>query len=207
MTDVLDTRVLKLNSQYAPLDTVSVREALVDLCAGIVEAIFINEAGAFQSLNFTSWRQLSEYKVTNEADWINTPRYRFPVPRIVRCVDYSKVPIFEPRLTPLGIMERDNYTCQYCGHKFKSKDLNIDHVIPRSRGGKRSWTNLVCSCFVCNNDKKQDRTPAEAGMKLIRKPIKPVRSTSFLLPRGAKVYHGWDNFVSLVYWSQNLSED
>jgi 5-methylcytosine-specific restriction endonuclease McrA len=205
MSSLLDTRVLKLNSLYMPFDTMSVRDALCDLFSGVVEAIYVNDAGQYESHDFTSWSQLTEYRVSHEAEWIHTPRLTFPVPRIVRCMDYDDIPVYEPRLTRAGIMERDHNTCQYCNRKFSTKELNIDHVMPRCRGGKNTWTNLVCSCIACNV-KKGDKTPSEAGMVLLKKPIKPIRKMKFTLPRNTKTYSGWDKFVSEIYWNTTLSD-
>ena len=82
------------------------------------------------------------------------------------------MPKKEVKFTRHNIFERDKNTCQYCGRVFDRKDLNLDHVIPRDRGGPTTWENIVCSCIECNTQ-KANRTPQEAGMHLIRKPKRP----------------------------------
>ncbi len=94
----------------------------------------------------------------------------FPLPSIIRLSRYIRVPMKKIELSRKNIIRRDNYRCQYCG--VSSSNLTVDHVIPKSRGGTDSWENLVAACIPCNN-KKANRTPEEAGMKLLRKPRKP----------------------------------
>jgi len=77
------------------------------------------------------------------------------------------------RFTRRNVYARDDYTCQYCGERKLASELNYDHVVPRSRGGKTTWDNIVTSCFGCN-DRKGDKTPHEAGMRLRRKPVRPT---------------------------------
>jgi 5-methylcytosine-specific restriction endonuclease McrA len=102
--------------------------------------------------------------------FIRSVKNVFPYPSVIRLFNFSKRPASFLELSRKNILRRDNYQCQYCG---KSKgDLTIDHVIPRSRGGGDTWENLVTACHTCNS-KKGNRTPDEAGMKLITKPKKP----------------------------------
>lgn len=97
------------------------------------------------------------------------------------------------------------HNCQYCGKKFNPEDLNLDHVTPRAKGGKNTWTNLVCSCIKCNRKKKDD-TLKESGMKLLKRPVKPKPSFSFRVAQGAKIYDDWSHFVSVAYWNCELVE-
>ena len=75
------------------------------------------------------------------------------------------------------VFDRDENTCQYCGHKFSPAFLTEDHVTPKCQGGKRTYENIVCACKICNN-LKADRTPEQAGMRLLRKPFKPAMTRS-----------------------------
>jgi len=93
-----------------------------------------------------------------------------PLPSVIRLNSYLRLPYRKIEISRKNIHYRDDFTCQYCGKK--SKELTIDHIIPKSRGGDDSWENLVSCCKACNN-KKGDKTPAEAGMKLLSKPYKP----------------------------------
>lgn len=95
----------------------------------------------------------------------------------------SKVNLFDvtPAISKRRLAIRDRHTCAYCGEVFREHDLTMDHIIPRSRGGEDSWTNLVCADRVCNSLKKRDMTPEEAGMPLLYLPYVPSRFESFLL--------------------------
>ena len=94
------------------------------------------------------------------------------MPRVILLIIYDRLPKKEVKFTRHNIFERDKNTCQYCGRVFDRKDLNLDHVIPRDRGGPTTWENIVCSCVECNTQ-KANRTPQEAGMHLVRKPKRP----------------------------------
>jgi 5-methylcytosine-specific restriction endonuclease McrA len=103
-----------------------------------------------------------------------------------------------------NIYMRDGNRCQYCGHKFTSSELSLDHVIPLSRGGTSSWDNVVCACLACNV-KKGNRTPAESSMRLIAHPKKPRWH-----PVGhfgsSKLHPAWRNFLDIAYWNTELRQ-
>ena len=100
---------------------------------------------------------------------IRSPSTKLPWPSIVRLKSYVKVPYKKVMLSRKNVLRRDRHTCQYCG---TGSNLTIDHVLPKSRGGRDSWTNLVAACVSCNN-RKGDRTPDEAQMSLAREPFRP----------------------------------
>jgi 5-methylcytosine-specific restriction endonuclease McrA len=97
----------------------------------------------------------------------------YPVPSVIRLQRYVKVPYYGISLSRHNVLRRDNFLCQYCG---TNRNLTLDHLLPRSRGGETNWLNLVTACFRCNS-RKGDRTPEEAGLKLLRKPSKPSLHT------------------------------
>jgi hypothetical protein len=97
---------------------------------------------------------------------------RIRIPRVIVLTAYERFPKARVRFSRLNIYARDGNTCQYCGRTLPRSDLNLDHVIPRSRGGTTSWENVVCSCIPCNLI-KGGRTPAEAGMRLLHAPSRP----------------------------------
>jgi len=103
---------------------------------------------------------------------IRTPRMEFNLPAVARLV--RPVASFKKgvKFSRINILTRDNFQCQYCGKTLPMKELNYDHVIPRIQGGRTEWTNIVTSCYDCN-DRKAARTPEQAGMRLRRKPFKP----------------------------------
>jgi 5-methylcytosine-specific restriction endonuclease McrA len=93
--------------------------------------------------------------------------------------------------------------CQYCGIKFPTSELSLDHVVPRSHGGLASWDNIVCACVKCNI-RKGGRTPKQANMKLIRLPSKPRRNPSISLKLADDRYASWKAFLDNAYWSVEL---
>jgi 5-methylcytosine-specific restriction endonuclease McrA len=102
-----------------------------------------------------------------------------------------------------NIFARDESRCQYCGKKFPMPELSLDHVIPRSRGGRTTWDNVVCSCTRCNA-RKGGRLPEEAGLRLTRKPVKPRRSPVIHLKLRQGKYQSWKQFLDTAYWSVEL---
>ena len=116
------------------------------------------------------------------------------VPQVLLLRIYDRLPIQEMKFNRQNLFERDKFLCQYCGRKFSPKELNMDHVVPRDRGGKTTWENIVTSCLRCNS-RKGNREPIEAGMRLLRKPARPRRRpfVSGLLQR--KVDESWRHFL------------
>lgn len=98
------------------------------------------------------------------------------------------------RFNRLGVFKRDNYTCCYCSKMVRLNDLTIDHVIPRDKGGENSWRNCVAACFTCNN-KKSNRTPDEAGMPLLKKPIMPQLSIYGEFSVMQQKHDSWRNYL------------
>lgn len=115
---------------------------------------------------------LDKAELINKADncFLRTVDKAFPVPSVIRLQRYVRVPYHGISLSRHNVLRRDNYSCQYCG---AVKNLTLDHLLPRSRGGETNWQNLVTACMRCNT-RKGDRTPEEAGLKLIRKPVRPT---------------------------------
>jgi 5-methylcytosine-specific restriction endonuclease McrA len=122
---------------------------------------------------------------------------------------YDHLPRARVRFSRLNIYARDRNTCQYCSRRPQRAELNLDHVIPRSRGGMTSWENVVCSCVPCNL-RKGGRTPEEAHMKLHRLPARP-RWTPFFRgpPKAGAFYSQWLPFLNtadMAYWNVELDE-
>ncbi len=198
---MVNTGVLVLNRSYVPVHVTTVRRAFSLMYQGMAKAI--NDQ--YEIFNFDDWSQLSPEKGD---DVIGTVNSVIKVPRVIILVAYDRMPKRHVRFSRLNIFLRDKNTCQYCGRPFSRKDLNIDHVIPRSRGGISTWENVVCSCHACNR-RKGGRTPIEAGMKLVHKPRKP-RWTPYLglkyQPHQYKEWKPFLNFVDAAYWHAELEE-
>ena len=125
------------------------------------------------------------------------------VPRVIRLLTYDRVPKTRVRLNRRNLFARDGSRCQYCGRKFKTCDLSIDHVVPRSRGGRTEWGNVVCACLACNV-KKGGRTPSEARMRLVKKPKRPKFSPVITLRAGSPKYRSWKQFLDAAFWHVEL---
>jgi 5-methylcytosine-specific restriction endonuclease McrA len=206
----LHANVLVLNKFYQAIRVVNVRRAFSLLCRDMAEVIHI-EAGRegisrWQNLNFESWQELSQAKAQFEPDeyeWIHTVRFQIAVPRIIRLLAYDKLPRQDVKFNRRNIYARDSNRCQYCGRKFSTSELSLDHVIPKSQGGKTSWENIVCCCIRCNV-KKGGRTPEQASIKLITKPVKPKRSPVISIRLADQRYWSWKQFLDEAYWSVEL---
>ncbi|MDH3583484.1 MAG: HNH endonuclease, partial [Phycisphaerae bacterium] len=101
------------------------------------------------------------------------------------------------------IYARDGNRCQYCGDRLPTSELTLDHVVPRRLGGDNSWENLVCACVPCNS-KKGGRTPTQAHLALIQKPVRPRRNPVINLRLGQDKYACWQAFLDNAYWSVEL---
>ena len=202
----LDASVLVLNKLFMAVHVISVRRAFVLLCKDLAEVV-THEDGQFATYDFSSWREVSEFRRQNFAeeddDWVATATSRIQVPRVIRLVHYEKMPKQTVKFNRRNIFARDNNQCQYCGKKFPTSELSLDHISPRSQGGVSSWENIVCACVECNV-RKGGRTPKQAHMSLIRKPEKPKRSPMLNLKLTHRKYRSWKTFLDNAYWSVEL---
>jgi 5-methylcytosine-specific restriction endonuclease McrA len=196
--------VLVLNRLWQAINVCTADRALALLYTGHAQVVSEGENG-FSTYSFREWCDFSEqYGVEDAA--VHTISLRIRVPRIILLLFFDRMPNKEVKFTRHNVFERDKNTCQYCRHKFDRKDLNIDHVVPRHRGGLTTWTNVVCSCVDCNR-RKGNRSPEEAGMRLVRKPKKP-RWRPFVEVQFVKTAdHSWRHFLDLAYWNVELGED
>lgn len=141
------SQVLILNNTYEPLDIVPLQRAVRMLFARKAE--IVHDTG----------REIHSEKLS------------FPLPSVLRLLYYIRRPMQKVALTKKNVLIRDDYTCQYCGLQGE-RLMTIDHILPKSKGGPSTWENLCCACMQCNN-RKNNRTPADANMKLKRKPHEP----------------------------------
>jgi 5-methylcytosine-specific restriction endonuclease McrA len=204
----LDASVLVLNKLFMAVHVISVRRAFVLLCKELAEVVSM-EDGQFATYDFQTWREISQYRLKNfqfsaeEDDWVRTASTQIQVPRVIRLLAYEKIPRHTVKFNRRNIFARDNNQCQYCGKRYATSDLSLDHVVPRSQGGQSSWENIVCACIDCNV-RKGGRTPKQAHMSLIRKPEKPKRSPLLNLKLTSKKYQSWRTFLDNAYWSVEL---
>ena len=159
-----------LNATYEPLSVVSARRAVVLLVSRKAELVHGGD------------------------EFWSSEHLQIPVPRVVRLRRYVKVPYH--RRIPLNrkaVFSRDRHLCQYCGRAAE----NLDHVLPRSRGGDHSWENVVAACRPCNA-RKGNRTPAEAGMSLNASPRAQRRHGWLLIGLGVAPHPSWNPYIRMA---------
>ncbi len=203
----LNAHVLVLNKHYMAIRVVNVKRAFSLLCRELAEVV-ATEDGSYAGYNFDSWRQVSEARLRFAPDgyeWVRTVRFQIAVPRVIRLLFYDRLPRQDVKFNRRNIFARDGNRCQYCGKRFPTSELSLDHVLPRSQGGVSSWENVVCSCLACNI-RKGGRTPHEAGLKLVRAPVRPKRSPMLTLRLGQEKYASWKQFLDHAYWSVELKD-
>ena len=197
-SDALSASVLVLNRHYVAVHVVGVRRAFGLLLGELAEVIH-DEDGTFANYNFEAWREISELRILEkrpEDDWIKAVHFEIQVPRVLRLLFYDRMPRRMVRLSRQAVFARDSHRCQYCGHRFPTSQLSLDHVIPRSRGGMSTWENMVCACLKCNV-RKGGRTPREARMRLVQQPYRPKHNPLMALKLENPKYACWKTWVNL----------
>jgi len=159
----------------------------------------------YRTYSFADWRELSAGIREHPAGFVRTPTLRIAIPEVIALRYYDRLPPQTVKFTRRNIYEHYGYRCAYCGSKFGTSDLNLEHVVPRSRGGRTDWTNVVTACVRCNV-RKGDRLPEEAGMQLLLQATKPRwRGAATLIVRpGVKIRTSWQRFVDNAYWNAEL---
>jgi 5-methylcytosine-specific restriction endonuclease McrA len=206
-TAVLDEKVLVLNRMYTAVRVISARRAFAMLIKQAAEVIALDD-GRYANYDFETWAEISELRKQFERDqhdWVRTPRIEIAVPKIIRLLAYDRFPKQQVKLNRRNLYARDNNRCQYCGKHYSTKELTLDHVVPRVQGGEHTWQNLVCACVKCNA-KKGGRTPEQAHMHLIRRPVRPRRNPSIMLRLGSAKYQSWKAFLDDAYWTVELKD-
>ena len=184
----LENPVLVLNKNWIAIRVKDVKTAIKLVFR---ERSHFVDPGDYSVYNWEEWL-LTDIKEGEEYIQCTHDR-RVKIPEIVILNNYDKVPSYDLRLSKRNIFIRDQFKCQYTGKVIDTKEADIDHVIPRSKGGKTTWDNLVVASKKVNR-KKSNRTPEEAGLKLIKKPHKPRYNSVFIDPR-KKYPESWNKFI------------
>ncbi len=188
----LDSPVLLLDKAYSPIRITSAKLAIMLLFS---EKALVLDSN-YNTYTIQEWIKYSSEVSQTELPIIRSQTLNLIVPEVVILPTYLRKPSHSKRLrySRISIFKRDNWKCMYCNNTFSRQDLTVDHILPKSKGGRSTWLNIVSACKPCNW-KKADRTPEEAGMKLISQPKIPTwRDGVGELPPGIKK-ELWDNFL------------
>lgn len=180
MTASLNAQTLVLDPSYRPCGVVSWQDAVTMLWTDKVDVV-------------------AEYEHT-----IRSASLEMGTPAVIRLKRGFKRDVKPVKFSRVNIYARDEYRCQYCGEKRPTDELTYDHVLPRSRGGKTTWTNIVTCCHDCNA-RKSNRTPIEAGMRLRKEPVQPKAAPEVMLEFSRRnIPDAWRDYL---YWTGELDSE
>ena len=194
MEVLLEKPVLVLNRLWQPVHTCSVKRALRLLCLGHAQVVQTEGKARYQTHDMSSWAQYTQSKGALANEVVHSVKLALHVPKIIVLAIYDRIPRKEVKFTRQNVFLRDKHTCQYCAQKLPESKLNLDHVVPRGKGGKTTWENIVTSCIPCNT-RKADRLPAQAKMNLLSEPKIPRWRPLFGIHQQASDL-SWEEFVS-----------
>lgn len=193
---MLASPVLVLNRGFAALALTDARRGFTLFYKGHVRAVL-------PDYTTYDWEEWCEIPVPpGDDDVVVTPSLRLKVPRVLQLLSCDRSPRPEVKFSRHNIYARDGSRCQYCGRRYPTAELSLDHVVPLSRGGLTTWENVVCACLRCNV-RKGSKSPEEAGLTLVRPPVRPRPTPlGFLSPH--RIHPDWRNFLDVAYWTVEL---
>ena len=182
---------------------------MLDSCPALVLNADFRPLSYFP-LSLWSWQDavkavfLDRVTIVDHYDtYVRSPSLEMRLPSVIALKEYVQA-TRNPAFTRFNVFLRDRFSCQYCGEPFPSHDLTFDHVVPRSKGGKTTWENIVSACYACNRD-KANRTPAEARMKLLSVPKRPMWMPAVQIRVSTKsVPDAWRDYV---YWTGEVDSE
>ncbi|MGA0900013.1 MAG: HNH endonuclease [Luteolibacter sp.] len=206
MCSVLERPVLVLNRYWQPVATCSARRAVRLLCTSHAQVVQVDGEEQYCTHNLAAWIEHSNRMRAgiSDEDMIRGAKISLRVPRIIVLSFYERVPRMEVRFSRRNVFLRDQYTCQYCAKILPESQLNLDHVMPRDKGGPTTWENIVTSCFRCNT-RKANKLPQEAGMHPRRKPLAPRWRPLFGLHESGIADESWRHFLEPLLGKTKLS--
>lgn len=195
--------VLVLNKSFYAIQVTDWRRALS--LVYLDHARVIDEE--YKTYDFENWKELSKAAQQDPAGFVTTPQFKILIPDVIALRTFNSLPKSDVKFTRRNIYEHYSYKCAYCGIKFSTSELNLEHVIPRSRGGKTDWSNVVTSCIPCNL-KKGNRLPDEAKMGLLVTPTKPkwTGPAAVVFRPSFKIKTSWQRFIDNIYWNVELEQ-
>ena len=182
--------VLVLNRNWQAINVRTPQQAFVQMATDVATALDIDE----DSMTPIRWTQWIKLPVRGQDHAVRTPTGLVRVPQVIVLSRFAKVPKHRPKFSARALWTRDEGCCQYTGQPLKAGEGNIDHVVPRSRGGKTSWENCVLASRTVNS-RKADRLPEEAGLRLLRRPVAPKELPSTLFIRNVNRIPAWSRFL------------
>lgn len=183
--------VLVLNRNWQAINTTTPANAFCQMATDVATALDIC---GHDFMVPTRWEDWIALPVRDGDEFVGTASGKIRVPTVIVCVNFDRVPFTRPKFSPRAIRARDEGVCQYTGQQLRPNEGNIDHVIPRSRGGRTTWENCVLASKKVNT-RKADRTPEEAGLKLLRTPKAPRQVPTTVLLENQHQIEDWEPFL------------
>jgi 5-methylcytosine-specific restriction endonuclease McrA len=191
MNDILNkATVLVLNRNWQAINVRTPQDAFCQMATNVATALEVDG----ESIRPVTWDEWLTLRVRPQDSAVLTMRGPIRVPTVIVALNYAKVPKKRPKLCARTIRERDGNRCQYTGVMLRPEEGNIDHVVPRSRGGKDAWENCVWSSKSVNSQ-KGNRLPHEAGLKLLKQPVAVREMPVTALIRNTHGILDWEPFV------------
>ncbi len=194
---VLERPTLVLNRNWQPVNVATVARSLTMLWN---ESAHVVDPDDFQLYTWEDWSRLAP---RDGEPFLKTVRFRLRVPEVLTLKHYDRARESAVTFSRRNLFRRDHNMCQYCGVRPGTAELTIDHVVPRARGGVSTWENCVLACVACNS-RKADRSPAQAGMRLRKSPIRPSWKPHYA-SQGLRI-ESWSRFLSEAYWNVSIEE-
>jgi 5-methylcytosine-specific restriction endonuclease McrA len=191
---------LVLNRNFYAVQIADFKDVMAKLYTGEAQALDEN----LTTYDFTDWCSLSALMENHSHGFINTVSLKIAIPEVIRLTKYDRLPRTQVKFTRKNILEHYKHHCCYCNVRVV-KEWNLDHVIPRSKGGSTDWSNIVLSCLNCNT-RKADKTPEEAGMILLVQPSRPkwkgARTVTIHAP--LPIPKSWQMLIDRAYYETPL---
>ena len=198
-SELLTRSVLVLNRLWQAINVCSTMRAFSLLYQGEAHVVRAQD-GKFDVFDFDAWKDHSTAHTDGEP-FVRTVSFKMLLPRVVLLRGYDRLPVRQVEFSRRNIYRRDRQRCQYCGKRFESRELNLDHVVPLARGGKTSWENIVCSCTRCNT-RKGHRGLRETGLRLVREPRRPQWYPLTMFRYLHKKDDSWRHFIDSRLWTR-----
>ncbi len=195
MSATLNRQVLVLNRLWQPVNMCSARRAITLVFLGHAHVVGTDEDDEFFTHDVDSWLAHSSSHSEGK-NVVRSVSSCFRVPEIIVLSLFDRLPKKQVKFTRENIYRRDSFSCQYCGFEFQPKELNLDHVVPRDKGGRSTWENVVTSCIPCNT-RKANKLPREANMYPRGEPKAPSWRPLFSTTQRPLPCDSWGHFIDL----------